>query len=58
MATPPSKWCSITKPQQQMLDDLFAFASTYKTAGHEIIIMIDANSPDDDAAMEKVFGQS
>jgi hypothetical protein len=41
------------KPRQQMLDDLFAFASTYKTAGHEIIIMIDANSPYDDAAVEK-----
>jgi hypothetical protein len=36
-----------------MLDDLYAFLSPYEADGHEIIIMIDANSPDNDNAVEQ-----
>jgi hypothetical protein len=40
-------------PRKQMLRDLFAFATTYKQAGHEIIIMIDANAPIEDRILEQ-----
>jgi hypothetical protein len=36
-----------------MLTDLSTFVSPYKKAGHEIIIMIDANSPADDGVIEE-----
>jgi L-alanine-DL-glutamate epimerase-like enolase superfamily enzyme len=40
------------KPRQQILDDLTDFAAPYEAAGHEVIIMIDANSPIEDTALE------
>jgi hypothetical protein len=36
-----------------MLRDLLAFAKSYQQAGHELIIMIDANAPIEDATIER-----
>jgi L-alanine-DL-glutamate epimerase-like enolase superfamily enzyme len=42
----------IPQPQQQILDDLQAFAKPNKRDGHEVIIMMDANSPIDDSTIK------
>jgi hypothetical protein len=39
-------------PRQHVLDDLATFLSPYKTNGHEILILLDANSPHDHPAIE------
>ena len=36
-------------PKQQFLIDLGNFVQNQTMAGHEVIVMIDANSPNDDA---------
>jgi hypothetical protein len=47
-----AKGIEIPKPRQQTLDDIVAFAKPYETQGNEVIIMMDANSPTSDPAME------
>ena len=39
-------------PRQQVLDDLTNFMSPLATDGHEILLLLDANSPADDPAVE------
>ena len=38
-------------PKQQFLADLGPFVQTHTMAGNEVIVMIDANSPSDDATI-------
>jgi len=40
------------KPRQQILDDLTTFVSKHETAGNEVALMMDANSPINDDAIE------
>ena len=47
-----AKGIELPQPRQQVLDDLQAFAQPYETAGHEVIIMMDANAPIDAKAIE------
>ena len=47
-----SQGIEIPKPRQQTLDDIVAFAKPYESQGNEVIIMMDANSPTTDPAME------
>ena len=45
-------------PRQQMLDDLKAFIQPHVNDGHEVIIMIDANSTTHDANFEEFIEDS
>jgi hypothetical protein len=47
-----NKGIEIPKPRQQALDDLATFATAYESQGNEVIIMMDANSPTTDPALE------
>jgi hypothetical protein len=38
-------------PRQQVLDDHTTFISPYETDGHEILLLLDAKSPNDDLAI-------
>jgi hypothetical protein len=48
-----SQGIEIPKPRQQVLDDLIAFIKPHEAKGNEVIIMMDANSPTTDPAMEE-----
>jgi hypothetical protein len=41
----------IPQPRQQILDDLRDFMTPHVTNGHEVIVMMDANSPSNDDAI-------
>ena len=47
-----AKGIEIPKPRQQTLDDIVNFATSYESKGTEVIIMMDANSPTTNPAME------
>ena len=42
----------LPQPRQQTLDDLVTFAKPYVSKGHEVLIMMDANSPITDDTMD------
>ena len=48
-----SQGIEIPKPRQQVLDDLITFIKPHEAKGNEVIIMMDANSPTTDPAMEE-----